>query len=138
MEGYRKASRPHFPECDGCKLMHGCLYGQGMTWCLDPERCAGSVLACDAKWWDCWYLSASARYKLKLLLCPVYTQFHSAAVRDDADAYRQAIIAATSKMLTEHMLPAAELMHRTDLAAVILDELERRGEYQKPQEAMRL
>lgn len=137
MEGYRKASRPHFPECDGCKLMHGCLYGKGRTKCLDPERCPGSVLACDTKW-DCWYLSPSAPYKLKLLLCPVYKQFHAAAIKDDADAYRQAIIAATSKMLTEHMLPAAELMHRTDLAAIILDELERRGEYDKPKEAMRL
>lgn len=137
MEGYRKASRPHFQECDGCKLMHGCLYGQGRTQCLDPERCPGSVLACDAKW-DCWYLSASAPYKLKLLLCPLYEQYHAAAVRDDADAYRQAIIAATSRMLTDHMLPTAELMHRTDLAAIILYELERRGEYQKPQEAMRL
>lgn len=95
------------------------------------------MLACDAKW-DCWYLSASAPYKLKLLLCPLYKQYHAAAVRDDADAYRQAIIAATSRMLTEHMLPTAELMHRTDLAAIILDELERRGEYHKPKEVMRL
>lgn len=71
-------------------------------------------------------------------MCPVYRQFHIAAVRDDADAYRQAIIAATSKMLTEHMLPAAELMHRTDLVAIILDEIERRGEREKPKEAMRL
>lgn len=117
MEGYRKASCPHFPECDGCKLMHGCLYGQG-------------------QWDDCWYIST--QYKLKELLCPVYKQYHAAAVRDDADAYRQAIIAATSKMLTEHMLPGAELMHRTDLAAIILDELKRRGEYQKSQEVMRL
>lgn len=95
------------------------------------------MLACDAKW-DCWYLSASAPYKLKLLLCPLYEQYHAAAVRDDADAYRQAIIAATSKMLTEHMLPTAERMHRADLAAIVLDELERRGEYQKPKEVMRL
>lgn len=137
MEGYRKASRPHFPECDGCKLMHGCLYGQGRTMCQDPERCPGNVLKCAAKW-DCWYVSASAPHTLKLLLCPLYKQYHAAAVRDDADAYRQAIIAATGKMLTEHMLPAAELMHRTDLSAIILDELERRGEYDKPKEAMRL
>lgn len=137
MEGYRKASRPHFPECDGCKLMHGCLYGQGRTKCQDPECCPRNPLKCAATW-DCWYLSASAPCKLKLLLCPVYKQYHAAAVRDDADAYRQAIIAATSRMLTEHMLPTAERMHRTDLAAIILDELERRGEYNKPKEAMRL
>lgn len=117
MEGYRKASRPKFPECDGCKLFHGCLYGQG-------------------QWDDCWYIST--QYKLKQLLCPVYKQYHAAAVKDDTDACRQAIIAATSRMLTEHMLPAAELMHRTDLAAIILDELERRGEYDKPKEVMRL
>ena len=36
------------------------------------------------------------------------------------------------------MLPTAERMHRTDLAAIILDELKRRGEYHKPKEAMRL
>ena len=137
MEGYRKASRPHFPECDGCKLMHLCLYGQGKTKCQDPERCHGNVLKCAAKW-NCWYISASAPYKLKELLCPVYVQYHAAAVKDDSDAYRQAIIAATSRMLTEHMLPTAERMHRTDLAAIILDELKRRGEYQKPKEAMRL
>lgn len=41
-------------------------------------------------------------------------------------------------MLTEHMLPTVERMHRTDLAAIILDELERRGEYKKTQEVMRL
>lgn len=117
MEGYRKASRPHFPECDGCKMFHGCLYGQG-------------------QWDDCWYIST--QYKLKQLLCPVYKQYHSAAVKDDTDACRQAIVAATGKMLTEHMLPAAELMHRTDLAAIILDELERRGAYDKPQEVIRL
>ena len=137
MEGYRKASRPHFPECDGCKLMHGCLYGQTRTQCLDPYGCPHDARKC-AKMWDCWYLSPSAPYKLKLLYCPLYKQFHAAAVRDDADAYRQAIIAATGKMLTEHMLPAAELMHRTDIAAIILDELERRGEYDKPKEVMRL
>lgn len=95
------------------------------------------MLKCAAKW-DCWYLSASAPYKLKELLCPLYRQFHIAAVRDDADAYRQTIIAATGKMLTEHMLPAAELMHRTDLAAIILNELEQRGEYDNPKEAMRI
>lgn len=137
MEGYRKASQPKFPECDGCKLFHGCLYGQGRTQCLDPERCPVNVLKCAAKW-DCWYVSASAPYKLKELLCPLYRQFHIAAVRDDPDAYRQTIIAATSRMLTEHMLPAAELMHRTDLSAIILDELERRGEYDKPKEVIRL
>ncbi len=137
MEGYRKASRPHFQECDGCKLMHGCLYGQGRTKCQDPERCPGNPLKCDSTW-ICWYLSPSAPYKLKELLCPVYVQYHAAAVKDDANAYRQAIIAATSKMLTEHMLPVAELMHRTDIAAIILDELERRGEYDKPKEVIRL
>lgn len=105
--------------------------------CQDPAKCPGNVLKCAANW-DCWYVSASAPHTLKLLLCPVYKQYHAAAVRDDADAYRQAIIAATSRMLTEHMLPAAELMHRTDLAAIILDELERRGEYDKPQEVIRL
>ena len=117
MEGYRKASCPQFPECDGCKLFHGCLYGQG-------------------RWEDSWYISTS--YKLKELLCPVYKQYHKATVEDDVDAYRQAIIAATGKMLTEHMLPAAELMHRADIAAIILDELKRRGEYEKPKEAMRI
>ncbi len=137
MEGYRKASRPHFPECDGCKLMHGCLYGQGRTKCQDPERCPEPPEKC-ADMWGCWHIFSSAPYKLKELLCPVYVQYHAAVVKDDAEAYRQAIIAATSKMLTEHMLPAAELMHRTDIAAIILDELERRGEYDKPKEAMRL
>lgn len=88
--------------------------------------------------WDCWYLSPSAPYKLKELMCPLYRQFHIAAVRDDADAYRQTIIAATSRMLTEHMLPTVERMHRTDLSAIILDELNRRGEYDKPKEVMRL
>lgn len=95
------------------------------------------MLKCAAKW-DCWYLSASAPYKLKELLCPLYRQFHIAAVRDDPDAYRQTIIAATSRMLTEHMLPTVERMQRTDLAAIILDELKRRGEYDKPKEVMRI
>lgn len=66
--------------------------------------------------------------------CAVYVNFFDGKDKNDFDQIKQAIFCMSSEMIKERL----NIEERTDIKAMMLDELEQRGEYEKPQEAMRL
>lgn len=66
--------------------------------------------------------------------CFVYANLFFGKDKNDFDQIKNAIFCMTSEMIMECLA----IENRTDIKAIMLDELEQRGEYEKPQEAMRL
>ncbi len=66
--------------------------------------------------------------------CFVYANLFFWKDKNDFDQIKQAIFCMTSEMIKECL----DIEKRIDIKAIMLDELESRGEYEKPKEAMRL
>lgn len=66
--------------------------------------------------------------------CFVYANLFSGKDKNDFDQIKQAIFCMSSAMIKDVL----EIEKRTDIKAIMLDELEQRGEYQKSKESMRL
>lgn len=66
--------------------------------------------------------------------CFVYANLFFGKEKNDFDQIKQAVSCMSGEMIKECL----GIEERTDIKAIMLDELEHRGEYEKPQEAMRL
>ncbi len=66
--------------------------------------------------------------------CFVFANVFFGKENNDFDQIKQAISCMSCEMIKECL----DIEKRTDIKAMMLDELESRGEYEKPQEAMRL